>query len=78
MTDPAEFKYDVRVRERMLKRGLLQEAELEKHLASLVDVEAKSENVDLGQPALGAAGDSRHATQDAARAVMSDDEREAS
>lgn len=75
MSDPAEFKYDVRVRDRMLKRGLLSEADLKRHLEGLSDAEQKSESVILGQPALGTAGD-RHG--EAGRPVIGDDEREAS
>jgi hypothetical protein len=75
MSDPADFKYDVRVRERMLKRGLLAESDLQKHLEALADAEQKSENVQLNQPALGAASD-RHGSD--ARPVIGDDEREAS
>ncbi len=55
MSDPELFKYDVRVRERMLKRAAITEADLEKHLASLPDVEAQSANIELVQPALGGA-----------------------
>ena len=53
MKESAPFKYDVRVRERMLKKGLLTESDLERHLASLVDREAACELLPLEQPALG-------------------------
>src|SRR6478736_3454317 len=46
------FKYDVRVRERMLKRGLLTESELTKHVESLADVTDQVIEVELKQPAL--------------------------
>lgn len=75
MSDPADFKYDVRVRERMLKRGLLAESDLQKHLEGLADAEGKSEQVQLHQPALGTS-DGRHGSD--ARPVIGDDEREAS
>lgn len=74
MSDPADFKFDVRVRERMLKRGLLAESDLQKHLEGLGDAEAKSEQVQLHQPALGTS-DGRGSD---ARPVIGDDEREAS
>jgi hypothetical protein len=76
MSDPADFKYDVRVRERMLKRGLLVESDLQKHLEGLGDAEGKSEQVQWHQPALGTS-DGRHGGSDA-RPVIGDDEREAS
>lgn len=53
MTDPELFKYDVRIRERMLRRGLLSEVDLRRHLDGLPDVENNSEPVPQHQPALG-------------------------
>ncbi len=52
MPIPEFFKYDVRVRERMLKKGLLTESELTKHVAALADVSDLVIEVDLKQPAL--------------------------
>jgi len=52
MPIPENFKYDVRVRERMLKRGLLTESELTKHVESLADVTDQVIEVELKQPAL--------------------------
>ncbi len=49
---PESFKYDVRVRERLSRRGELNEAEIEKHIASLPDVSANAADVELKQPAL--------------------------
>lgn len=46
------FKYDVRIRERMLNRGLLKESELASHLESLEDLEAEARTVSIAQPAL--------------------------
>ena len=43
---------DVRVRERFLGNGLLDAKVLEKHLAELPDVEGRSEDITLDQPAL--------------------------
>jgi hypothetical protein len=55
MTDPELFKFDVRVRERMQKRGL-SEAELQKHLSGLPDMESACDAIELVQPALGSRG----------------------
>ena len=52
MPIPENFKYDVRVRERMLKRGLLTESELSKHVDALTDVTDQVVEVELKQPAL--------------------------
>src|SRR6187402_1783587 len=52
MPIPENFKYDVRVRERMLKRGLLTEGELNKHVEALADVTDQVVEVELKQPAL--------------------------
>jgi hypothetical protein len=52
MPIPENFKYDVRVRERMLKRGLLTESELGKHVDALADVTDQVIEVELKQPAL--------------------------
>jgi len=52
MPIPENFKYDVRVRERMLKRGLLTEGELTKHVEALADVTDQVIEVELKQPAL--------------------------
>ena len=52
MPIPENFKYDVRVRERMLKRGLLTESELTKHVDALADVADQVIEVELKQPAL--------------------------
>ena len=52
MPIPENFKYDVRVRERMLKRGLLTESELNQHVEALADVTDQVVEVELKQPAL--------------------------
>jgi len=52
MPIPENFKYDVRVRERMLKRGILTESELSKHVEALADVTDLVIEVELKQPAL--------------------------
>jgi len=53
MTDPELFKFDVRVRERMLRRSAINDGELEQHLAKLSDLDEKCDNLNLRQPALG-------------------------
>ncbi len=52
MPIPEFFKYDIRVRERMLKRGILTDAELGKHVDALADVADQVIEVELKQPAL--------------------------
>jgi hypothetical protein len=52
MPIPEFFKYDIRVRERMLKRGMLTDAELSKHVDALTDVADQVIEVELKQPAL--------------------------
>jgi hypothetical protein len=52
MPIPEDFKYDMRVRERMLRRGELTEAELTKHVDALTDVAELLVEVELKQPAL--------------------------
>jgi hypothetical protein len=47
--------YDVRVRERNLKSGLLRKDEVERHLASLIDVAEHAQLVDVSQPGTGPA-----------------------
>jgi hypothetical protein len=52
MPIPEFFKYDIRVRERMLKRGMLTDSELSKHVDALADVADQVVEVELKQPAL--------------------------
>lgn len=52
MRDPEIFKYDVRVRDRMLKAGRLAADDLANLLAALPDVEANGAPIELDQPAL--------------------------
>jgi hypothetical protein len=47
------FKHDVRVRERMLRKGLMTEAEQDAHLSGLHDLESQCDRLALQQPALG-------------------------
>lgn len=45
--------YDLRLRDRNLRSGALDEKELARHLSALKDVEAEAETFSLGQPAIG-------------------------
>ena len=44
---------DVRVRERNLRKGVLEEKDIEKYLKDLPDSAANAENVSIAQPAVG-------------------------
>lgn len=46
------WDWDLRVRERNLRAGLLQEKDVEKALSGLPDLEAQTEPFSLAQPAL--------------------------
>jgi hypothetical protein len=52
------WDWDVRVRERNLKKGILDDKTVEKHLGQLPDVQEQSEPINLAQPALGGREDS--------------------
>jgi hypothetical protein len=52
MSIEEDFRFDVRIQERMLQKGLVKEDELKTRLDSLVDVEGQSEPLDLQQPGL--------------------------
>ena len=47
------WDWDVRVRERNIRKGVLNDKDIEKHLGQLADVEEQSESLELSQPALG-------------------------
>jgi hypothetical protein len=47
------WDWDVRVRERNLKKGVFDEKDVEKHLAQLPDAADQAESLGLPQPALG-------------------------
>jgi len=47
---------DVRVRERNLRKGVLDEKDIEKYLRELPDSAANAENVSIPQPAVGNPG----------------------
>jgi flagellar biosynthesis/type III secretory pathway chaperone len=52
------WDWDVRVRERNLKNGVLTDKDIEKQVSALHDLEAQCEPVTLPQPALGGREDS--------------------
>lgn len=52
MSTSESFKYDVRIRERMLSKGLISDKEVQSHLESLKDAEGDSRPVSIPQPAL--------------------------
>jgi hypothetical protein len=73
MPIPEDFKYDMRVRERMLRRGELTESELTKHVDALTDVADLVVEVELKQPALQRESEreARIVSRSAPRAVVS-------
>jgi hypothetical protein len=52
MAIPDDLKFDVRVRDRLLSRGLVTEAEIDKHVKALPDLEAQAVDLTPKQPAL--------------------------
>ena len=52
MSQVESLKFDIRVRDRLISRGVLQRDELVSHLAGLADLEEQLEELDLEQPAL--------------------------
>ena len=51
------WEWDVRVRERNIRKGAFEEKDVEKHLAQLPDVGDQAESITVPQPALGGRGD---------------------
>lgn len=47
------WDWDIRVRERNLKKGMLDEKDVEKYLTQLLDVGEQGEGIVTAQPALG-------------------------
>jgi hypothetical protein len=47
------WEWDVRVRERNLRKGVLEDKDVEKHLSQLSDVGDQAESIAVAQPALG-------------------------
>ena len=52
MDVPHNFKFDVRIRNRMLAKRTITEADVEKHLEALEDRQDKVQGIELVQPAL--------------------------
>jgi hypothetical protein len=57
MAIPADLKFDVRVRERLLSSGHISESEVNQHLESLPDLQAQAVDLTVKQPALQAESD---------------------
>jgi Ser/Thr protein kinase RdoA (MazF antagonist) len=51
------WEWDIRVRERNVRKGIFDEKEIEKHLAALPDVADQADGVAAPQPALGGRSD---------------------
>ena len=51
-TQKTPYDLDVRVRDRNLRKGVLDEKEVEKHLKELPDSAANTESVTIPQPAI--------------------------
>jgi len=49
---PVNFKFDVRIRPRLLARGQLSEGDVTKYLEGLPDLQPQADAIDLAQPAL--------------------------
>jgi uncharacterized membrane protein len=47
------WEWDVRVRERNLRKGMFEDKDVEKHLSQLSDVADQAESLAIPQPALG-------------------------
>ena len=47
------WEWDVRVRERNVRKGILEDKDIEKHLSQLGDVGDQAEPIAIPQPALG-------------------------
>ena len=47
------WEWDVRVRERNLRKGILDDKDVEKHLSGLPDMSDQAESIAIAQPALG-------------------------
>lgn len=52
MSIEEDFRFDVRIQERMLQKGLVKNEELEARLQDLKDLESDCEPLDLAQPGL--------------------------
>lgn len=52
MSDPHIYKFDLRVRHRLIDKGVISSTEVQEHLANLPDVGDKADTMELSQPAL--------------------------
>lgn len=50
MSIEEEFRFDVRIQKRLMKKGLVQEDELKARLAGLKDLEGECEAIQVDQP----------------------------
>ena len=47
-----DFRFDVRIQERLMKKGLVTKEELDQRLDALKDLEGEAETLELQQPGL--------------------------
>jgi hypothetical protein len=47
------WEWDIRVRERNVRKGVFDEKDIEKHLSQLPDLADQAESIGVAQPALG-------------------------
>jgi hypothetical protein len=47
------WEWDIRVRERNVRKGIFDDKDIEKHIAQLPDVSDQAESISVPQPALG-------------------------
>lgn len=76
MRDPDMFKYDVRVRDRMLRAGRITSDDVGRLLDALPDLEASIEAVPLNQPALDVTAAASPAVRQTFASVQSADDGE--
>ena len=76
MRDPDMFKYDVRVRDRMLRAGRITSDDVGRLLDALPDLEASIEAVALNQPALDVTATASQAVRQTFASVQSSDDGE--
>lgn len=76
MRDPEIFKFDVRVRERMLRNGRITADEVNRALEALPDLETSIESVPLIQPAIDGAALMASTSRQAVLATAPDEDGE--
>lgn len=67
------WDWDLRVRERNLKAGMITEKELEKYLSAVPDAEAQAESFATPQPALDPPDEPEEASDDSDESSASDE-----